>query len=345
MSIEEIWDRGSLIFKHEDRLSIDYVPMYLPHRKRHLEMLARMFIQVVKNPRSFSQRVILGGPVGTGKTAVAKSFGKKVENYSLRRNINIRYAHVNCHKARTLFLIMKTVAKQLNLPIPQRGFSSHELIEIILNMLEDKDQYLILTLDEIDYVIKMGGSDIIYDLTRLSEERLDSNQRISFIFIMRDLTALHLLEESSRSSLLHNIIRFNPYTSEEICDILWYRIEKEEAMYPEAVSDDVIEFIGDLVGVDKGGRGDARLAIETLWRAGKIAEQEGRSKLTIEDVRKAFSTSMITVSIDFTSLDIHALLILLAATKILKNLVKIIFVFLFRAFSRDEKKDNWRGAG
>ena len=143
---------------------------------------------------------------------------------------------------------------------------------------------------------------------------------------MRDLTALHLLEESSRSSLLHNIIRFNPYTSEEICDILWYRIEKEEAMYPEAVSDDVIEFIGDLVGVDKGGRGDARLAIETLWRAGKIAEQEGRSKLTIEDVRKAFSTSMITVSIDFTSLDIHALLILLAATKILKNLKTVRYV-------------------
>ncbi|RLE81158.1 MAG: cell division control protein Cdc6 [Thermoprotei archaeon] len=328
MDFEEIWEKESPIFKHEERLSIDYVPAHLPHRKEHLELLARMFTPIIRSPGSTSQKVILAGPVGTGKTAVAKRFGIELEKYSRRRDLGMRYVHINCHKDRTLFLVMKRTAEMLKLPIPPRGFSSQELMGIILNMLEDKNQYLILALDEVDYLIRTSGSDTVYDLTRLSDEEVDGKQRISLIFIMRDLTALHLLEESARSSLMHNIIRFHPYTSQQIYDILWERIDVEEAIYPSAISDDVLATISELTGVDKGGKGDARLALETLWRAGKIAEKEGRSYISIEDVRRAYSSSLVVSYIDVSSLKLHEAILLLATTKLLKRMKTARYVRL-----------------
>jgi len=129
---------------------------------------------------------------------------------------------------------------------------------------------------------------------------------------------MYLLDDSIRSTLQHNIIRFDPYTSSQICDILWARVTEEEALYPEAIGEGVIEHISDLVGYEKGGKGDARLALETLWRAGKYAEAEGAERINIEHVRKAYSDSLIATSADIGALRLHEAILLLAITKVLK---------------------------
>jgi len=321
MSIYDVWKRKSKIFIDESKLSIDYVPKKLPHRDDHLLKLASMFRQFINSPGSVSQKVLMIGPVGTGKTVVAKYFGKYVESFSRRENLGIRYVHVNCHKDRTLFLIMRRVSKELNMQIP-RSFSSIELVNIVWSALENRNEYLLLVIDEADYLINTSGSEAMYDLTRISDEYLSEELRFSFIFILRDPSRLILLEECVRSSLMHNIIRFNPYTSKEIFDILYERVHDEEAMYPEAVSDDILKLIGELVGFDKGGKGDARQALEILWRAGKYAEVEDMPKILPEHVRKAYSDMYPQFSRELldslSSLRRHELLMLLAIARTLR---------------------------
>ena len=319
MSLHEIWEKPSKIFIDESKLSIDYVPNVLPHREEHLIKLGAMFRSFINNPGTICQKVLLVGPVGTGKTVVAKYFGREVEKFSRKRGIGIRYAHVNCHKDRTLFLIMKRVSEILNLHVPRRGFSSRELMNIIWSTLENRNEYLLLTIDEADYLIDTSGNEAIYDLTRVSDEFISNEIRFSYIFILRDSSKLTLLSEEVRSSLLHNIIRFNPYTSKEIFDILYSRVYKEKAIYPEAIDDDVLQLISELVGVDKGGKGDARQALEILWRAGKYAESENLSYITLEHVRKAYSDIYPQFSEDLLEhLKKHELLLLLAITRTLK---------------------------
>src|SRR5207302_957498 len=52
----------------------------------------------------------------------------------------------------------QTGPTELHTPIPQRGFSSEELLHILLDQLESKNLHIILTLDEADVLIKAEGS-------------------------------------------------------------------------------------------------------------------------------------------------------------------------------------------
>lgn len=321
MSLEEIWFRKSKIFRDEGKLQIDYVPKALPHRKDQLFKLGEYFRNFVLDPGSTSVRVILVGSIGTGKTAVSRTFGRKLEEFSRSRTKQeIKYAHVNCHAHRTLFSIMQKIAIELKLTVPRRGFSREELLYLILNYLESTDRYLIVAIDEVDYLISTSGSDALYELTRIPEITGGDKFRTGFIFIFRDLTAILRLEKSVQSTLSHNIIRFAPYTAEQLEDILWARVRDEGALYEEAVSDEVISLIAEIVGHDKGGTGDARLALEVLYRAGKYAEYEDRDIILPDDVRRAYSDVIPAFPRDvLNKLRLNEKLLLLALVKILKR--------------------------
>lgn len=321
MSLEDLWFRKSKIFRDERKLMFDYIPRILPHRRNELMKLGEYFKEFVINPGSVSVKVILVGGIGTGKTVVAKSFGKKIEEFSKTKSRKeIKYAHVNCHAHRTLFSIMQKISAELRLSVPRRGFSREELIYLLWNYLESSDRYLITTIDEADFLARTSGFEAIYELTRLSEIVNKEKLRISLIFIFRDLTSLLSLEKSAQSTLSHNIIRFDPYTSKQIVDILWARVRDEGAIYEEAVSDDVIELIGELVGFDKGGTGDARLAIEILHRAGKYAEFGDREMILPEDVRNAYSDVIPSFPREeISALKINEKMLLLALVKLLQR--------------------------
>ncbi|MEQ9715644.1 MAG: ORC1-type DNA replication protein [Candidatus Asgardarchaeum sp.] len=306
--------RTSGIFKDESKLSIDYVPFYLPHREKELRFLARLFHTVIRFPGKISKNVIITGSVGVGKTAVSKLFGNRLQNYASNIGINLRYIHVNCRLARKEYMILKTILKELLPSLPDRGLSTNELYEVMLDVLEKENLFLITALDEVDYTIRLQGPDLIYRLTRLNDTKLNPIERLSLILIVRDVSVHLFLDKSTSSTLQHNIINLKPYSANQLYDILKMRVK--DAFFDGVVKGETIKLISDLAS----SKGDARYAIDLLWRAGKYAELECSEIITPEHVRKAQSDICPNIAYDdIYMLPLQQKLILFAIAKFLRN--------------------------
>jgi len=301
------------VFKDESKLFPDYVPVNLVHREEQLRRLASIFKVIIENPGAVSQKAILIGSVGVGKTAVSKRFGALIEEAARKRGVALKYVHINCHRDRTLFLIMKKIAQTILPSLPERGFSAQELFQVVWKALEDEGKYLLLALDEVDFLVTVSGEEPLYFLTRLADEYLNRPQRISLILISRE-PIFQLFDESTQSTLLHNIVKFEKYTPDQLYDIV--KLRAEEAFVEGAVPDETLLLISDIAGK----KGDARYALELLWRAGKYADYEYSRFVLPEHVRRAqsdvspgFSTAILR------DLSKHEKLVLLAIAKTLKS--------------------------
>ncbi|QKQ99561.1 ORC1-type DNA replication protein [Metallosphaera tengchongensis] len=315
-NIEDIIESGlsgSNIFKRLEVLAPEHVPSRLPHREEKIKELTLAFRDLLSNLGLTSIRVVVSGPTGTGKTVTTKTFGNTFKSRLKDRGVKMEYIHLNCHKQRTLYLLTMEIASSLKLPIPVRGLSTQEAFRIIHDYLEKRNIYAIITLDEFDYFVNASSQEDVYFLVRLYDELSSATRRISYIFVMRDEQNISTLDRGIRDHIMRNLIYFNPYTSLELRDILADRVE--DAFQPNVVPEETLNFIAELYGSDKGGSGNARLAIETLEMAGKLAEVKNSALVLPEHVKEAFSkinkeASEIVDEISY--LELHPLIILKA---------------------------------
>ncbi len=279
----------SLIFKDEQVFDPTYIPEYLVHRNNELTYLATQFKSMMYRDLIHSgKQVVIQGPVGSGKTAVAKHFGFTLENYS-RLNLKskvaqIIYFHLNCRRQRSWNSIFTTILRQLVPAFPIRGFSADELLTYLIKVLEERDQSILLCLDEFDYIL-YKGQDMLYSLIRYNEgikQNKQSTASISLILVTRNPQFQTLLDPVLVSSLSQRIIKFERYTNDQLFDILSLRALK--GLKHKAYSEEVIKKICE-ISSDQGG--EVRYAIELLWRSGKFAEQEGVSTIKTEHVKRA----------------------------------------------------------
>ena len=302
------------VFKDESKLDINYVPYRLPHRNRELRLLTEFFSFLLHNPGGMTQRVLIIGRIGTGKTVLAQRFGLNVKREAEKLGIKLQYVHVNCREYRgSLFLILHKAVSIFHPNFPKRGYSAEELLQILMQVLDEQDTHLILTLDEFESLIEREGSEAVYKLTRLQETRVNKPQRLSLICILRKTEILEKLDESTRSTLQSNIIKLEQYSKNQLEDILKDRVNL--AFNPSAVPEDVVSLIADIASSE----GNARLSIELLWRAGKYADLEKLDVVTAECVRKAASNIYPIRKSELSILNLHEKLLLLGIARSFKE--------------------------
>ena len=300
------------VFRDETKLDINYTPSKLQHRNQQLQLLTEYFRHAAETPGKMTQRVIVTGRVGTGKTALTQHFGQSVTREAQQRNINLCYVHVNCRQNKgSFFLVLQQVVTQFHPTFPKRGYSAEELLQTLMQILDEKNLYLIVTLDELELLIQNEGSEPLYQLSRIEETRGKTARRLSLICILRDLNWLNKLDESTRSTLQSNIIKLDAYTKEQLQNILNDRVVlafKQGIVQPETV------VLAAELGEDEGG--NARYSIELLWRAGKYADTEGSREVLPEHVRKAAGNVYASIRRDeIAALDLYKKLFLLGIAR------------------------------
>ena len=197
---------------------------------------------------------------------------------------------------------------------PDRGFSVQEMLEVLRKQLIKRNAQLLVVLDEADALLKKSGPNLIYNLTRFSDESSSDKTPVSLLLIsQKDI--LQMLDPAALSTFKRsNILTLDKYTRDELYDIVKQRVEL--AFHNDTVNQDCIDLIADITSE----WGDARFAIELLWKAGIAADHQHVKIVTPEHVRaaKAETYSVVTES-KLRNLERHQLFALYAIAKRLKK--------------------------
>jgi len=301
---------SSSVIRDMSVLDFDYVPEKLFHRDEQLRHLAHMFKPTLSR---IAQNVVIKGPVGCGKTVIAKKFCTKLVQLTRENGDITEYVHINCRKRSTDAMALLGILNHFDSRFPDRGFSVQEMIEVLRKQLKRRDAQLIVVLDEADALLKKSGTNLIYSLTRFSDENSIDKTPISLILISQK-DVFSMMDASSISTFRRsNVLTLNKYSRNELYDIIRQRMDL--AFHKGTVHEDCIDLIADI----SSEWGDARFAIELLWKAGTAADQSHNQVVIPEYVRaaKAETYSVITES-KLKNLDRHHLITLNAIAKRLK---------------------------
>ncbi|HUI00151.1 MAG TPA: ORC1-type DNA replication protein [Nitrososphaerales archaeon] len=300
------------LIKNENPLLSSYIPEAIPHRGVQMRELEAYFQGVAEQPQSVSQNVLLHGPVGSGKTLLAKKLGVSVERKANAYGNRVKFLHVNCRIDRSLVAIFHNALKSLGHSYPSRGFSFEELRQALFEVLRKDKIHLVVAFDEVDSLV---GSDpnSLYTITRIREISQDA-QSFSSILISKNLNYVKMVDLSTISSVSWNTILLDPYSPDQLYDILLAR--RELAFREGSVDDEVLKMVAEVAGV----YGDARYAIELLYRAGKKAEIAYSPKVMPEHVRSAQGDLLPDFrKEELAYLDEHQRIMLKAISRTLKN--------------------------
>ncbi|MAH91351.1 MAG: hypothetical protein CMA11_06230 [Euryarchaeota archaeon] len=301
---------AGLILSKPEVFGFDYVPDLLVGREDIQGDLAAIFSSLA-HPQG-TGRVVITGPVGSGKTALAKRFCEDIIRH-LSDKRNIRHVHVNCRNAATPSRVMQKIVQDLDPGHPDRGLGVGELLTSLRRMLNSSNTHLIVILDEVDHLLRHSGDDIIYKLMRIDEDR-DGAGTLSTMLISQE-QVLDLLENAVISRLgRSNHIRIPPYDEEGLLKIITQR--KEMGLVTGTCPDEILS----LVAQAAAPLGDARQSIELLEGAAKRAESAGRSLIEPKDVQRTVITMPTNVdSMSIEEIPPHAMLILLGLCRRLKK--------------------------
>jgi len=240
-------------------LTADYLPNKLVHREGERQEIARNLRPLMED--GVPTDMLLHGPPGTGKTAMAKYVVEE-----LQKEVFVNTSYVNCFSHRSRFEIFYELLDE-KLTIPRDSTSTEKVIEKFRD--KARKNPTIIIMDEVDQVTE---DDVLYELSRF--------QKAGIIFIANDANTFSHFEDRVRSRISGvSRIRFKRYSKEQLTDIL--KLRRKHGLRKDCVKTSQLEMIASKAG------GDARVAVNTLRLSARKAEDRGLDEITRDIISQA----------------------------------------------------------
>jgi archaeal cell division control protein 6 len=303
---------GPTVFKDRKVVDFDWVPPRLWHRDEELSRISQLFRGVAEG--STSQRALIMGEVGTGKTALAKFFCQKFQEAMRPKGVVVEYQWVNCRQNASEGLVLLQLLKKFDPNYPDRGYSTNEMLNDLRKHIDRRGIHFIALLDEVDALVRKE-TDLVYALTRFDDQRTVRKPTLSLLMVSARADVYDMLDEATRSTVKEtNLVRLKRYSPKQLRDIVADRVTL--GFHKGAVDDDVVDLIIDIAGP----QGDARYAIELLEKAGYAADGDHSDRVQPDHVRsaKAHTRSFVSEA-KLRNLQRQPLCVLLAVARKLKR--------------------------
>lgn len=310
-----MFDRSSTIIKDASKLTFDYVPVELINRDAEMETLEMIMRPVVDT--AASETAFVAGNIGSGKTATVKRFCMDMLDYCGRHNVPFGYILINCRQKTTDASILVQLIKYFDRDFPDKGFSPADMLLVLRKHIVKSGKRMLIVLDEVDNLIKRGSTNLIYQITRFSDD--DYNKvSLSLILISQEYV-LDKIDKASLSTFKRaNTIRFRKYNKEDLVAITESRAKL--ALVDGTFDDEIVDFIADIAA----DTGDARVAIDLLDKSARFAENGSAGAIMAEDVRSATDLMYNLVSASkLREVGRNKLLALLAVSRCIKNKIYV----------------------
>lgn len=196
-------------------LQPNYVPPKFVNRDDEVETLTRVFDGIGD---AGDVNLVVEGPRGTGKSHLVLD-----QLHSLPNAVNSCY--VPCHRYDTQYKALTQIYQSLfHEEIPEGHHTA-----TLQGELEDRTvQETVIVLDELDFLLRNDGDDLLYYLSR------SSAQQLTLVLIAANHADLATkLEERTYSSLHPERLYVSPYSNKELFDIIADRARK--ALSPKSL--------------------------------------------------------------------------------------------------------------
>jgi cell division control protein 6 len=282
MTIKDILMGEETLFRDVGAFNPDYIPDRLLHRDSQMEAMAMCLRPALRGGKP-KNAVILGAPA-TGKTTALRKIFQMVEETSDK----LYCVYVNCQISTTRFNIFSDIYEHImgHRP-PETGIPFSRVYGEIMKKLIQEEKALIVALDDVNHLFySKNANQVFYDILRAYE--VFKGARTGLFAIISDIEFRFMLDKNVSSIFIPKEVVFNPYTSEQMQDILRERVKV--GFYPDVVSEEVLERISDLAY----STGDMRLGIDILSTSGDLAEADASKTIQIKHVEGAVKSTSVS---------------------------------------------------
>ncbi len=281
------------LFRDRDVFEFTYLPDEIYHRDAQIRELALLARPAVRGGSTRS--AILRGPRGTGKTTTVRRLFAEIEETTQQ----IVPVYVNCQQHRTPHGVFGCIfEKVVGYAPPSTGRHLEDIVRITAKRLGERNAALLVCLDDANYLHEARQlNDLLYRILRLYESW---DVRKPGVFAISSDLAQNLyaeVDERVRSVFHPAEVFFSPYAKSEIREILEARIR--QGLYPNVVPKTNLNLITDITAKEQ----DIRIGIDLVRIAAERAEEDGRRKITRDDVM-AGSRTIVTPALQKQAADL-----------------------------------------